>query len=150
MQIRFKSIFILLFALCVMTISCKKEKIEISTTPEIKLVEVSPNPIREYKDKVVFNIYYKDGDGDIGENADAIKNLFITDSRNNITYQFRVKQLAPSNAGVAIEGNLLVELNSAAILNGSNSQAVEYSIYLKDRAGNISNTVTSSGITIVK
>ena len=130
--------------------SCKKDKTTISTTPEINLVEVTPTQIKEYKDKVVFNVSYRDGDGDIGENNDAVKNLFVTDSRNNITYQFRIKQLAPDGASVAIEGNLMVELNSAAILDGSNSQSVSYSIYLKDRAGNLSNTVTSSELTIVK
>ncbi len=130
--------------------SCKKKKEEISVVPEIRLVEVSPLQIKEYKDKVVFNVYYKDGDGDIGENNDAVKNLFITDSRNAITYQLRVKQLAPEGSDVAIEGNLMVELNSAAILDGSNAQAVTYSLFLKDRAGNSSNTVSSTGVSIVK
>ncbi len=130
--------------------SCKKDKEAISNTPEIKLIETSPTQIKEYKDKVVFNVYYKDGDGDIGENSDGIKNLFVTDSRNSITYEFRVKQLAPSGSSVSIEGNLMIELNTVAILNGSNSELVEYSIYLKDRAGNASNTVTTSGLTIIK
>lgn len=130
--------------------ACKKDKEEISNTPEIKLIETSPTQIKEYKDKVVFNVYYKDGDGDIGENNDAVKNLFVTDSRNSITYQFRVKQLAPSGSSVSIEGNLMVEINTVAILNGGSSESVEYSIYLKDRAGNTSNTVSTSGLTIVK
>lgn len=133
-----------------LSFSCKKDKVEISNVPEIKLVEVSPTQIREYKDKIVFNVYYKDGDGDIGENTDGVKNLFVTDSRNQITYQFRVKQLSPSGASVAIEGNLMVELNNAAILDGSSSQAVEYLLYLKDRAGNSSNTITTSGLSVIK
>jgi hypothetical protein len=138
------------FILAGVFFGCKKDAKEISDIPEIKLIEVTPTQIREYKDKVVFNIYYKDGNGDIGENKDAVKNLFITDSRNSITYQLRVKQLAPDGADVAIEGNLMVELNNAAILDGSSSQAVVYSIYLKDRAGNASNTVSSTGIRVVK
>ncbi len=142
--------FTLLLSVSLLNLCCKKDKVEISKIPEIKLVEVSPIQIKEYKDKVVFTLNYKDGDGDIGENVDGVKNLFITDSRNNITYQFRVKQLAPNGASVAIEGNLFVELNTAAILNGSSSQAVEYSIYLKDRSGNSSNTITTSGLSIVK
>ena len=140
----------LIFSLLWMITACKKDKTEISNVPEITLVEVTPTQIKEYKDKVIFNVEYKDGDGDIGENNDAVKNLFVKDLRNNITYQFRVKQLAPDGAGVAIEGNLLVELNSAAILDGSSSQAVEYAIYLTDRAGNTSNTVNSTGLNIVK
>ena len=143
-------LFIFLFSFSGMISSCKKDKTEISNVPEIRLVEVTPAQIKEYKDKVVFNVYYKDGDGDIGENNDAVKNLFVTDSRNAVTYQFRVKQLSPDGATIAIEGNLKVELNNAAILDGSSSQAVEYSIYLKDRAGNSSNVVTTTGLTVVK
>ena len=149
MRIKFNLCLSLLFFYLTL-LSCKKDKIEISSTPEIRLIEVTPNPIREYKDKVVFNIYYRDGDGDLGENNDAVKNLFITDSRNNIMYQYRIKQLAPNDANVAIEGNLMVELNSVALLNGSNSQEVTYSIVLKDRAGNSSNTVTTAALSIIK
>lgn len=130
--------------------SCKKDKQEISAIPEISLVSVSPLKIKEYSDNISFTIAYKDGDGDIGENVDGVKNLFITDSRNSITYQFRVKQLAPDGSSVAIKGNLIVELSNAAILDNSTEQTVEYSIYLKDRAGNSSNTVRTSGLSIIK
>lgn len=130
--------------------SCKKENQEISNVPEISLVSVSPTRIKEYSDKISFTIAYKDGDGDLGENTDGVKNLFITDSRNSILYQFRVKQLAPDGSKIAIKGNLVVELSSAAILDNSTEQSVQYSIYLKDRAGNSSNTISTSGLSIVK
>lgn len=131
-------------------IACKKEKEERSIIPEIRLVDVSPLQIKEYKDKIVFNLFYQDADGDIGENNDAVKNLFITDARNGITYQYRIKQLSPDGAEVSIEGNLMVELNSTGILNGASSEAVSYTIYLTDRAGNASNTVVADGLMIIK
>jgi hypothetical protein len=142
--------FICFTCLTVSFIACKKEKNERSVVPEIRLVDVSPLQIKEYKDKIMFNLFYQDGDGDIGENNDAVKNLFITDSRNGITYQYRIKQLSPDGAEVSIEGNLMVELNSTGILNGASSEPVNYSIYLTDRAGNSSNTVVAEGLMIIK
>lgn len=142
--------FICFTCLTMIFIACKKEKNERSVVPEIRLVDVSPLQIREYKDKIIFNLFYQDADGDIGENNDAVKNLFITDSRNGITYQYRIKQLSPDGAEVSIEGNLMVELNSTGILNGASSESVNYSIYLTDRAGNSSNTVVAEGLMIIK
>ena len=83
----------------------------------------------------------------IKSNADA-HNLFLTDNRVGVTYEYRIQELAPSGSSLIIRGNLDVVLNTTAITNGSNSQNVTYSIYVKDRAGNQSNTVTTSDITI--
>ena len=123
---------------------------EISTTPAIEFVSISPGTAVEYQDKITIVVSYKDGDGDLGENAPDVKNLFLTDSRNNVTYQYRVSQLAPAGQAVAIQGSLVVELKNTAIVNGSTSEAVSYSVYVKDRAGNVSNTVSTSAITVTQ
>ena len=139
-----------LFFGCVL-FSCKKDdKIEISTTPAIEFVSISPGTAVEYQDKITIVISYKDGDGDLGENAPDVKNLFLTDTRNNVTYKYRVSQLAPSGSAIAIQGTLAVELKNTAITNGAASQAVSYLLYIKDRAGNSSNTITTSAITVTQ
>ena len=71
--------------------SCKKDKTEISNVPEIRLVEVTPAQIKEYKDKVVFNVYYKDGDGDIGvSESDTTKTFWYTYYyKDTVTQLFR-------------------------------------------------------------
>lgn len=131
--------------------SCKKDdEIIISTTPELNFVSISPTTATEYQDKITIVITYKDGDGDLGENAPDVKNLFLTDTRNNVTYQYRISQLAPSSQAVAIQGTLAIELKNTAIIDGSTSQAVTYSIYAKDRAGNVSNSISTSAITLTQ
>ena len=143
-----KKLFIL-FIFWAAISACKKDKkIEISTTPAIEFAGITPSAAIEYKDKITITISYKDGDGDIGENTPDVKNLFLTDSRNNVTYQYRVSQLAPSGQATAIEGTLTIELKNTAITNGASSQSVSFSVYLKDRAGNISNTIATSAITV--
>lgn len=130
---------------------CKKDEGgEISTTPEIEFVSVTPSIAKEYQDSLVFTISYKDGDGDLGENTPEAKNLYLTDSRNKVTYAYRVQELAPPNANIAIQGNIKVTLKNTAITDGANSQAVSFSIYMLDRSGNKSNIVNSTAVTIIK
>ncbi len=127
--------------------SCQKDDAISSNTPTIELVSVSSSSIHE-GDPLTFKIKYTDGDGDLGENNANAHNLFLVDNRVNVTYEYRIQELAPSSSSIIIRGNLDVILNSTAITNGSTSQDVTYSIYVKDRAGNQSNTVTTGAITI--
>ena len=138
------SLFILL------GLSCKKENNEWSTTPELEFVSITPTSLIQYSSPLTITIKYKDGDGDLGENNPDAVNTFITDSRNNLTYNFRTRQLAPENATIAISGNLNIEIPSVSFLGDGNSETVAYSIYMTDRAGNKSNTITTSGVTVLK
>lgn len=121
---------------------------EISEVPEISFESVAPNVVTEYQDSLVFTISYRDGDGDLGENNTDNDNVFVQDSRNQVTYGFRVQQLAPDNANIAIQGNMNVTLPNTAIVNGGASESVSYTIWVVDRAGNESNKVTSSAVTV--
>ena len=128
---------------------CKKDDPIATEVPAIELESVSSTNVLE-GDPLTFRIKYTDGDGDLGENNPDVHNLFLTDNRVNVTYEYRVKELAPEGSSIIIRGHLDVELNSTAITNGSNSQSVTYSVYVVDRAGHQSNTVTSTSITIHK
>lgn len=121
---------------------------EISEVPEIAFESVVPNVVTEYQDSLYFTVSYRDGNGDLGENNTDNNNLFIEDSRNQVTYGFRIQQLAPNNADIAIQGNLNVTLPNTAIINGGASESVSYSIWVVDRAGNESNRVSSSTVTV--
>jgi hypothetical protein len=121
---------------------------EISEVPEIAFESVVPNVVTEYQDSLYFTVSYRDGNGDLGQNNTDNNNLFIEDSRNQVTYGFRIQQLAPNNADIAIQGNLNVTLPNTAIINGGASESVSYSIWVVDRAGNESNRVSSSTVTV--
>lgn len=128
--------------------SCKKTE-EISPIPEIEFISVTPQTVHEYTDSLVFTIKYRDGDGDLGENDPDVENFFLADSRNNVIYKFRIPQLAPDNSNIIIEGNLNVVLANTAIIDGYPT-TFTYSIYVKDRAGNQSNTITTSSVTVTQ
>lgn len=127
--------------------SCSKD-IELSTTPEIELVSAGPSSVVELQDSIRFVIRYEDGDGDLGENDPDAKNFYLRDERINLVYEFRIRELVPDQASVPITGTLRLTLPNTVITDGSQSQQVVYSIWIKDRAGHQSNTVTTDPITV--
>lgn len=127
--------------------SCDKST-GISQIPEISFESVVPSVVTEYQDSLYFSISYRDGDGDLGQNNTDEHNLFIQDSRNQVTYGFRIQQLAPTNATIAIQGTIHVTLANTAIVNGGNSESVTYTVWVVDRAGNESNRVNTSTVTV--
>jgi hypothetical protein len=127
--------------------SCKKDD-ALSVFPTLEFQSISPSTAQEYIDDINITISYADEDGDLGENFPDIDNLFVEDSRNGIVYHFRIPQLAPNENEISIEGNFNIKINGTGITDESSSQQVNYNIYVKDRAGNKSNTITTSSITI--
>jgi len=135
---------IYLFAI-VLLFSCKKEE---AMSPFLLFESISPTNVQEYTDDIIITIFYSDVDGDLGENEPDIHNLFVEDNRNGIMYQFRIPHLAPDNNSIAIEGNFNITINGSGITDESSSQLLNYAIYVTDRAGNKSNTIITSTITI--
>lgn len=135
--------------LTVILAACGKQE-PISEVPHIEFISVIPTQAQAFEDNIIFTIFYQDGDGDLGENNPDIKNLYLKDNRNDIVYEYRVEQLAPDDANISIQGELNIELSGTGITDESNEQAATFDIYLIDRAGNQSNTITSSSITISK
>ncbi len=141
--------FILLILPLLFFSACEKESEKFSEIPLIEFKSISPQQATAYSDSVRIEIFYRDGDGDLGENNNEVKNCFVTDSRNGVTYEYRIQQLAPDNAMIAIQGTFHIYLKSVPMMdNLATSEQVTYSIYVTDRAGNQSNTVTTSVITV--
>lgn len=136
--------------------SCKKEEGNdplptVSNTPVIELSSTNSTNINQFDD-VLLRVNYSDGDGDLGEpNADT-KSIFVTDSRNtSIVHEFHLQPLAPLDQSFAIQGTLIVTIENVILLDQANtSENVSFSVYIKDRAGNKSNTISSSSIKITK
>jgi len=143
------TLYIVLCTLLFSISSCKK-KDEQTNAPQIAFVSISPSSVVEYSDSVTITFSYDDFDGDLGENNPNISNLFITDTRNNVTYNYRISELAPSGSAIHIKGNLNAVIKNTAITDNSSSQSFIYAVYVKDRAGNTSNTILSSAITVTK
>lgn len=142
-----KKLLTLFSAIAVLS-SCSSDDEGVSPIPAIKFVSVSSNSVIAFSEPLTFTISYRDGDGDLGENDPDVKNCYITDSRNNVSYEFRIPELAPQGTDIIIDGNLNIDLQSVGISDGLDTETATFEIYLTDRAGNISNTVTSSSVSV--
>ncbi len=142
--------FVYFFVLLCGFSSCKKDPALMDIVPAIEMISISPTVANEYADAVIITIHYTDGDGDLGENSASAKNCFVTDNRIGITSSYRIRQLSPDGASIPIKGNLDIELGGQGITDGSTQQELSFSIYVVDRAGHRSNTLTTSSISIRK
>ena len=138
-------LIILFFAV----MSCSKEEEE-NFEPVLTYESMTPVIVNELVEEIIIKFKYSDGDENLGENDTPEKNLFVTDSRNQVVNSFRVRQLAPDNSNIAIEGNLTVTISPLVITDGSDSETGMFSIYMTDRAGNKSNVITSEVFTVNK
>jgi hypothetical protein len=129
-------------------LSCSKDENDFPVEPVINVLGISPANALEYSDKVTITIHYEDGDGDLGENKEGVTNCFVTDNRIGITYQYRIKQLAPTGSSIHITGNLNIDFGGQAITDNSASQAASFTVRIVDRAGHSSNSVNTGNITI--
>lgn len=148
-------IFLVLISTAVisMNFSCGKEDEDpfVNKVPQLEFVSVSPEQVTEFEDSLVFTVRYRDNNGDLGENNPDVKNLFLTDRRINLTYEYRIRQLAPSVQSVPITGNLEIVLPTVARTDTLVAQELaDFSMYVVDRAGNKSNVVVSTPVRIMK
>ena len=141
-------IHISLFTFLILLAGCKKDDINFPAEPAIEFVAISPTTANQFTNPVTITIHYEDGDGDLGENKDGVKNCFVTDNRIGITYQYRIKQLAPDGASIPIEGNLNIDIGGQVLTDSSNQQSVTYTLYVVDRAGHVSNSITTGAVVI--
>ncbi len=123
----------------------------ISDTPKISFISILPKVVEQYTDSITIVFKYTDGNGDLGQNSTENKNLFITDSRNALTYKYRIPQLTPNtDDDIAITGNFSVKINSTALQDENNtSELLTYSVYVIDRAGNKSNVIITEPVEVV-
>jgi hypothetical protein len=140
----------LFYLIVILFSACSDDETTFPVEPSISFVSISPSSALEFSDDVVVTLRYEDGDGDLGENVDSVKNCFVTDNRIGVTYEFRINQLSPSGAIVPITGNVKIHLHGQSITDNSTQQNVSYTLYVVDRAGHRSNSITTSSIVIRK
>lgn len=132
----------------VIAMACKKEPV-MPAVPSIELVAIGPAQVVSFQEPVRVRLAYKDGDGDLGfADADTYA-LFVKDSRLAEADGYHVPPLAPPDAGVPIQGELEIELHPLFLLGSSAQEEVTFTIRLRDRAGNWSNSITAPPIVVM-
>ena len=140
-------------ALLFMAVACSKSNTfdEVyPPEPVIRLVSISPTKMQEFSDSLVVVIRYQDGDGDLGFTHPDSNALEVQDARLVRPDYYFVPPLAPLNSTLSITGELRFGIRGAFVLGSNNEENTSFTIRIKDRAGNWSNTITTQEITINK
>ncbi len=130
--------------------------------PEISLVSIGPSRVTQGSaDSVKIVIHFQDGDGDLGavEGSAPGPNLWVVDNRGIMadslaTFSYTVPNLSPGTKNPSIQGTIEITMDAPILSKyfppfpAENENDVNFKIYLKDRAGNTSDTIYSTFITI--
>jgi len=145
---KFLSLFIAFSISSLLLQGCKKDEDNYGPKPEIEFVAISPGTVAAFSDSLEITIRYTDGDGDLGENVSGVENAFVTDTRTSLTYGLRIRQLAPDNANIIIQGQVKLIIPALGHSGGATSESATFQVYVKDRAGNQSNVVTTTPVNV--
>lgn len=134
--------------------SCKEDvpvvNDPISNFPLIEVRSVAPQVVTAYEDSIVFEIFYQDGDGDLGFSNPDSNSLFLVDTRIFTVEDFFVPMLAPEGAAVAIQGVLRLVLDRTILVDAdATEEQLQFQVFIRDRAGNYSDIVVTPFITVV-
>ena len=137
-----------------------------SETPFIEFIGMSKDTMLQglnEQDSLVVFIHFEDGDGDIGNDPmSGSNNVFVIDERIGIQdNSFRIPTIPEEGAANGIEGTIkLVFFSTCCIFDDSGVDPclidpdqpfdeVQYRIYMEDRAGNKSNEILTTPITLL-
>ena len=139
------------FAISFFLLGCKKKDLrENMDVPYISIQRITPIEVKEFTESVLLEIAYEDGNGDLGFHDPDVLSLSVQDSRLDSADMYHIPPLAPSGEEIYIKGTCNVYLNTTFLIGIGSSEKLRYTVKIRDREGNWSNTVTSEEITVVQ
>lgn len=111
-------------------------------------------------DSLLITLHFTDGDGDIGT-SEGNFDMFITDTRDNfMPPAYRLPRVPDLGSGNGVSGEIFFVIYTTCCLypDGQDpctknpnypTDTLSYAIYLKDRAGNKSNVITTPPIVLI-
>jgi len=151
---------ILAFTALILWISgCYKKK-ELSDIPEISLIGLNKMSMKQgyfEEDSLEIYLHVLDGDGDLGYLGDTaeVSSIFLVDSRTgNIAEQFSFPAIPAEKIQNGLDAELKILTYTTCCLYPDNlppcsvqpiypTDSFQYDIWLVDRAGNKSNTIST-------
>ena len=123
--------------------------------PEITFVSITPPTPKQFSaDELVVTFHYQDGDGDLGYIGDVSDNIFVEDLRaayanSNARFSaFHFKSITPQTRKPSIQGEISIALVTPQW--NINEEPLVLRIHIVDRAGNHSNVIETTPVTIIR
>ena len=131
--------------------------------PAIEFVGLTKDTLQRgsfFNDTTFVTFSFTDGDGDIGD-QDSLQ-LFVKDSRDTFTNSFRIPFVPELGASNGLKGEITVRIFSSCcifppelfldgcsdVYNQMPYDKLTFDIFIKDRAGNQSNIITTTPVFI--
>ncbi len=133
---------------------CKKDD-SFPITPEISFVSLVKYTSQNNQDSLELIFDFNDGDGDIGtpesntSDRDIFAKLFelkngvFTEANLAAPLEYRLPYLKPSGNNSSLKGSVQINIDYNIL---KINDTIRYELYIKDRAGHLSNTITTSTI----
>ncbi len=145
---------ILLITIPLLIISCKKDD-TFPVTPEISFVSLVKYVSVSNNDSLELTFDFTDGDGDIGspESNTSSRDIFakLFELKNGVfeeanlaaPLEYRMPYLEPSGNNESLKGTVRINIDYNIL---QPNDTIRYELYITDRAGHKSNTITTSTI----
>lgn len=132
--------------------------------PDLEYLDISPREVRAIADSIIIRVEFKDGDGDLGDASNLDNNLVVLDNRfrdtinepltlDQATLRYSLPNLTPDTKNPAIQGIITIEVIQTGVRRDSRGielpvDSTSFDIFVTDRLGNVSDTVTTETILI--
>ena len=138
--------------------ACTKKQSGFAREPHIEFQGLSPQVIRagSGEDTLFISFDFKDGDADLGNDAASGNyDIFMKDERDATEYTFFFPKISDEvrNPDKGMQGTCTFYLLGAFITlrpDHPERDTTSYSLYIKDRAGNQSNTIYTDNVYIIQ
>jgi hypothetical protein len=113
-------------------------------------------------DSLFIRIGFKDGDGDLGSLPNSSNNnIVVIDNRTKEIFdRYKIPEIAEQGSQNGIEGEISIKLFTTCCIFPDNippcvsplqypTNAINFSIYMLDDSGNVSDTITTPFITLL-
>jgi hypothetical protein len=148
-----------LFILITGLMACKGRQV-FPPQPVIEFVSLTPAEVKALSGSFEIELKYRDGDGDLGTSRSDEKNFFVIDNRTNLPdtariFTYSLPDLSSGARNPSIQGVIKVKIPLA--LSSSfyypfplpEKEETDFTVYLVDRAGNKSNVIVTSKVSVL-
>lgn len=145
----YRNLLLVIFVFgCVCFSSCLNPP-QYDVVPQITLISATPLTLHQQSDSLTIKFSFTDGDGDLGlSTTETGSNVCLYDSRlaNNFCYEYRIPYIEPRGTVKAISGDVSIVVPSITCIPGHVTDTLTYRIQITDRAGHVSNSITTPQI----
>lgn len=127
---------------------CKKEE-ENPSAPVITFKNISSSNVEQFNNNITVTFEYEDWQGDLGEMDPDDYSLSVKDSRLPEADWFHIPPMTPDMQQLHIKGTYQVTLTPLFLLGNGSQETTELTVQITDRAGNLSNQITTPEVLIV-